>query len=158
MSDVPEANEIATRYHDLLAAWNVRDARTFAGHFSEDACLVGFDGSQMTGRAEVESTLRGIFSNHSTASYVAKIRRIRHLGPDVALLQAVVGMVPPGQSDLNPAVNAIQTLVARRTGTGWQIESFQNTPAAFHGRPELGQQLTDELRAVLQAERSNPHV
>jgi hypothetical protein len=26
---------------------------------------------------------------------------------------------------------------------------YQNTPAAFHGRPELARQLTDELRQVL---------
>jgi len=29
-----------------------------------------------------------------------------------AVLRAVVGMVPPGQSDLNPQLNALQTLVA----------------------------------------------
>jgi hypothetical protein len=32
---------------------------------------------------------------------------------------------------------------------GWQLASLQNTPAAFHGRPDLADQLTDELRAVL---------
>ena len=38
-------------------------------------------------------------------------REIRFLSADVALLRAVVGMVPPGQSDLRPELNAIQTLV-----------------------------------------------
>jgi hypothetical protein len=36
------------------------------------------------------------------------------LSPDVVLLRAVVGMIPPGQSDLNPDANAVQTLVAAR--------------------------------------------
>ena len=31
----------------------------------------------------------------------------------------------------------------------WRIILFQNTPAQFHGRPELAQQLTDELRELL---------
>jgi hypothetical protein len=39
-------------------------------------------------------------------------------------------------------------LVATRTGAGWRIVTFQNTPAAVHGRPELAQALTAELRAV----------
>jgi len=28
----------------------------------------------------------------------------------------------------------------------WRIKLFQNTPAQFHGRPELVEQMTDELR------------
>jgi uncharacterized protein (TIGR02246 family) len=70
----------------------------------------------------------------------------------VAILIAAVGMVPPGGSDINPAVNAIQVLVATKQDGAWRVESFQNTPAAFHGRPELVEQMTQELRAVLRGE------
>ena len=58
-------------------------------------------------------------------------------------------MVPPGQTDLNPAVNAIQTLVAAKRNNRWLIAMYQNTPAAFHGRPDIAQALTDELRQKL---------
>jgi hypothetical protein len=58
-------------------------------------------------------------------------------------------MVPPGASDIKPEVNSIQTMIATRNEGGWRIALFQNTPAAFHGRPELTQQLTDELRSQL---------
>ena len=34
-------------------------------------------------------------------------------------------------------------------GGTWKIALFQNTPAAYHMRPELGKQLTEELRAKL---------
>ena len=47
------------------------------------------------------------------------------------------------------AVNAIQILVAARRDGQWRIELFQNTPAAFHGRPEASEVLTAELRAAL---------
>jgi len=57
--------------------------------------------------------------------------------------------VPPGQTDLNPAVNAIQTLVTVRQDGQWRITLLQNTPAQFHGRPDLAQQLTDGLRRLL---------
>ena len=89
------------------------------------------------------------FASHPTATYVSKVREIRLLSGDVALLRAVVGMVPPGQADINPAVNAVQSLVAAKTDGGWRIASFQNTPAQFHGRPEMAQRLTEELRRLL---------
>jgi uncharacterized protein (TIGR02246 family) len=103
----------------------------------------------MTGRAEIASTLGQIFADHVTAPYVSKVRSVRLLSPQVAILRAIVGMVPPGQSDLNPALNAHQTLVAARDNGTWQVALLQTTPAQFHGRPALVQQMTEELRQVL---------
>jgi len=77
------------------------------------------------------------------------VREVRFLSTDIALLRAVVGMVPPGQNDINPAVNAIQSLVAVKDKDIWRITLFQNTPAQFHGRPELAEELTKELRQLL---------
>jgi hypothetical protein len=59
-------------------------------------------------------------------------------------------MVPPGGSDINPAVNAIQSLVATKPDGEWRIVLFHNTPAAFHGRPEANTALTAELRQLIQ--------
>ena len=95
-------------------------------------------------------TRHQIFAHHQTAPYVAKVRNVRFLTSNVAILRAVVGMVPPGQSDLNPAVNTIQTLVAAKYDGQWRIALFQNTPAQFHGRPELVQQLTKELQQLFE--------
>ena len=74
---------------------------------------------------------------------------MRFLSTDIALLRAVVGMVPPGQNDINPVVNAIQSLVAVKDKDIWRIALFQNTPAQFHGRPELAEELTKELWQLL---------
>ena len=142
---------VRTLYRQLLDGWNARDAPAMAARFAERGNVVGFDGSQMNGRTEIEATLAPIFRDHPTAAYVAVVREVRLLTPDVAILRAVVGMVPPGQADVNPAVNAVQTLVAARRDGQWQIELFQNTPAAFHGRPDLGEALTEELRQALPA-------
>jgi uncharacterized protein (TIGR02246 family) len=113
------------------------------------ASVIGFDGSQMSGATEVEKELERIFSHHPTAAYVTIEKELRFLSADVALLRTVAGMVPPGASDIKPEVNSIQTMIATRNEGGWRIALFQNTPAAFHGRPELTQQLTDELRSQL---------
>src|SRR5262249_21211624 len=101
------------------------------------------------GRATIATELRRIFADHQTAAYIAKVRSVRFLASDVALLRAVVGMIPPGQSDVNPAVNTIQTLLALRREGNWHIALLQHTPAQFHGRPELVEQLTEELRQLL---------
>jgi uncharacterized protein (TIGR02246 family) len=147
-----DEREIRSLYQGLLEQWNRRSAAGFAALFAEDGNIVGFDGSQADGRAEIESHLRPIFQDHPTASYVGIVREVRFVTPDVAVLRAVAGMVPPGQSDINPAVNAVQTLVAVRYDDHWRIAVYQNTPAAFHGRPELGARLTNELRQALRAE------
>jgi len=143
--------EVRSLYHAWLQRWNERNAVDMAGLFAEDGSLVGFDGSQVNGRADLEAHLRGIFADHPTSAYVGIVRSVRFLTPQVAVLCAVAGTVPPGGSDINPAVNAVQTLVAAQQQGRWRIAVFQNTPAAFHGRPEFGQQLTEELRQVLRA-------
>jgi uncharacterized protein (TIGR02246 family) len=138
--------EVRTLYHQLLDSWNKRNADAFAASFTEDGHVIGFDGSQMAGQAEIASTLRQIFADHLTGTYVNKVRDVRLLSPDVAILRAVVGLVPHAQSDIEPTLNAHQTLIATKHDDQWRITLFQNTPAQFHGRPELAQQLTDELR------------
>ncbi len=141
--------EVRDLYARWLKCWNERDAAGMAALLSPSASMVGFDGSQMNGPAEIVATLGHIFANHPTAAYVSIVREVRVLTPDVLLLCAVAGMVPPGRSDINPAVNAIQSLVAVRYDRALRMELFQNTPAAFHGRPELVDALSAELRAAM---------
>jgi uncharacterized protein (TIGR02246 family) len=149
--DSPSPDEIEVRelYRQMLDGWNKRSTGAFVAPIAEDGDLIGFDGSQLIGRAEIVSALQQIFADHPTAPYVSKIRSVRFLSPEVAVLRAVVGMVPPAQSDLDPKLNAIQTLIAAKRDGQWRIVLFQNTPAQFHGRPELVQQMTEELRQLL---------
>lgn len=141
-------DDIIATYTRLLEAWNRRDATGFAALFTTSGIAIGFDGSQMPGRSEIVSSLVGIFAHHRTSSYVARVRAIQPLGADVAILHAVVGMVPPGKSGIEPAVNAVHTMVIMRDGAAACIALLQSTPAAFHGRPQLGEQLTAELTEV----------
>lgn len=140
-------------YAQILSRWNERNAQALAALFTPRANMVGFDGSQVDGRNEIEAHLAQIFSHHPTAAYVGKVQEVRLLAREVVLVRAVAGMVPPGQSDLNPALNTVHTLVAARSGDAWRIELFQSTPAAFHGRPEATKALTQELRQELKQQR-----
>lgn len=141
----------ATRelYARLLEAWDKRNARDFALLFASDGNLVGFDGSQVNGQLEVGAHLSEIFTHHQTPRYVSIVREVRLLATDATLLRANTGLVPPGKDDIDPALNAVQSVVAVQKGGAWKIVLFQNTPAVFHERPDLAKKLTEELRARL---------
>ena len=147
--ETPVVTPVVSLYRRLLEAWNQRNADAFAALFTADGSSVGFDGSPLNGRDEIASAINAIFNDHPTATYVAKVREVRELAPGVALLRAAVGMVPPGKSELNPAVNAIQSLVVVGHGDDRRIALLHNTPAAFHGRPQLVAEFTRELTDVM---------
>ena len=113
---------VVALYRRLLEAWNQRDADAFASLFTADGSVVGFDGSQMNGAAQIAAELRAIFASHQTATYVAKVREVRTLDSHAMLLRAVVGMAPPGKKELNPAVNAIQSVVC------WNLPASPGSP------------------------------
>jgi uncharacterized protein (TIGR02246 family) len=143
------AQEVNALYESLIAAWNDRDAAGMARLYAPAGNQVGFDGSAMDSPAAIERGLDPIFRDHPTARFVTIVREIRELGPETMMLRAVAGMIPPGETAIKPDRNAVQTLVASRSGDGrWQIELFQNTPARYDGRPELAAALTRELQSV----------
>jgi uncharacterized protein (TIGR02246 family) len=146
---MPIEDKVRELYGRLIDGWNASDAVAMASPLAGDALVIGYDGSEMIGREQVENQLGQIFADHETATYVAKIRSIKPLGVDTTLLHAVVGMVPPGSDKLMSDRNAIQTVVAHRTDAGWSVALFQTTPAQFHGRPELTEALTAELTELL---------
>jgi uncharacterized protein (TIGR02246 family) len=135
-------------YEQLLLAWNRRDAAGMASQFAADGNLVGFDGSQVDSRTAIEQHLRPIFTDHPTAAFVARVREVRVLSADVALLRAVAGMIAPASGELNPAVNMVHTLIAVKEDGGWRAALLQSTPAAWHGRPDDSAALTEELRGL----------
>ncbi len=144
-------DELSSLHRQLLESWNRRDPGLFASWFTDDGSMVGFDGSGIDGRAQIEEHLADVFDGHETASYVAKVRDVRSLGSGVAMLRAVAGMVPPGTSDIEPAVNTIQSMVAVQQDGRWKVALYQNTPAAYHGRTDLSDALTAELREELRS-------
>jgi uncharacterized protein (TIGR02246 family) len=147
------ADAVHALYRAILEGWNAQDASAFAAPFAEDGEVIGFDGSQVAGRAQIKTEMAAIFADHATGRYVGITRNVRQLGADVALLHAVSGVVPAGAYAIQPELNAIQSLVAQRQAEGWRVIMYQNTPAAFHGRPELADALTDELTTELHGQQ-----
>jgi len=145
-------DEVRGLYRAMLAGWNRKSAADFAANFAEDGESIGFDGSLTGSRADIVADLQRIFADHPTGTYVGKVKAVRLVAPQTAILRAVAGVVPAGQSDLRPELNSIQTVVAVERGGQWRVAHFQNTPAQFHGRPELVDAMSDELREARHAE------
>jgi uncharacterized protein (TIGR02246 family) len=83
-------------------------------------------------------------------SWVGKIRDVRFLSPNVAIMHAVGGTIMAGQSDIEPERNSIHTLVVmKESDDKWRIAAFQNTRAQYIGRPEMSHKLTEEFRKDL---------
>lgn len=143
-----EQEEVRALYQRVLGRWNHRDAAGMSALFAEDGGMIGFDGATVNGRVEIEAHLAPIFASHPTPPFVWKVREVRRIGESAALLRAVVGMVPPRRDDVEPSLNAVQSLVAVQCDGRWRVALFQNTPAAFHGRPQEVEALTAELNAV----------
>jgi uncharacterized protein (TIGR02246 family) len=112
--------------------------------------LVGFDGTHIKGRQEIASFHQHLFDMFLKGSrLVGKVRNVRFLASDVAVMHAVGGTVMAGKIDLDPERNSVQTLVAVKRDGKWNLTAFQNTRATYVGRPEESQKLTEELQALL---------
>ena len=144
MSDTAELRALYLR---LLKGWNSREAHVMAECFSNQGVMIGFDGSLAEGNAAVEEHLTPIFADHPTGQFVAIIRSMRMLGSGGILL-ADVGMIPPDATEINPAANARQTIVAGNGNGLWRVELFQTTPASLHWDEESRTSLSAELNAV----------
>lgn len=140
-------------YANLMQAWNNRDAKAFEELFVLDGDLVGFDGTQMHGQGSIGEHLRQIFGDHPTPKYIYRITGVTQASTSVAIVRAIAGMIPPGATDIDPKLNAVHRLTAvHRGGTergGYKIALFHCTPAQFHRRPELVEQMTTDLRSVM---------
>ena len=144
-------NDVRTLYDQLIGAWNDHDGEAMAEPFAEDGVIIGFDGSISSGRETIGAEMSTIFADHETARYAVKVQSVRPLGPQAMILRAIAGLVPPGQTSINSETNSHQTLIAEKQQGQWRIVLFQNTAAQFHGRPQLVEDMTQELQAVADA-------
>ena len=149
-SATDDEGAIRSLYQQLMDGWNAASGDAFAAPFEEDGDLVGFDGTHIKGRQEIASFHQHLFDMFLKGSrLVGKVRSVRFLTSNVAVMHAVGGTVMAGESDLERERNSVQTLVAVKRNWKWSLAAFQNTRAIYMGRPEESQKLTEELRALL---------
>jgi uncharacterized protein (TIGR02246 family) len=135
----------------MIDGWNKGSGDAFAAPFAEDGDLVGFDGMHLKGRQEIASFHQQLFDTFVKGSHlIGKIRSVRFLTPDVAIMHVVGGTIMAGQTDIEPERNSIHSLVVMKgSDDKWRLAAFQNTRAQYIGRPDMSQALTEELRKEL---------
>jgi uncharacterized protein (TIGR02246 family) len=124
------ADEAAVRdlYRELMDGWNRGSGDAFAAAFTDDGDLVAFDGTHFKGREEIAPFHQELFDKWLKGSrLVGKVKDVRFLSPEVALMHAVGSTVMRGKSEPSPERDSIQTLVAVRQGEEWRLAAFQNT-------------------------------
>ena len=113
----------------LEAAWNASDSVTWASFFADDVDFIHILGVHYTGRAAVETGHRMIWDTIYKGSIVKYVvEKIRPIGPDVAVV-FVVGEMTFFDKGVERHIKARPTMTVHRTGEGWQIAVFQNTPS-----------------------------
>ena len=122
-------------YDQLMDGWNRGSAEAFAAPFCEDGDLIGFDGTHLKGRAEIVAFHQPLFDKWLKGTrLVGRVKAVRFLHDDVALMHAVGGTVMRGKSKPAPSRDSVQTLVAVRRDGDWGLAAFQNTRVRPMGR------------------------
>lgn len=145
---------ISALYFQMIDGWNRGSGSIFAAPFAEDGDLLDFDGTHLKGLQNIASVHQQPFDTFLKGSrLVGKIRNIRFLTPDVAIMHAVGGTIMDGQTNIEPERNSIHTIVVKKVDPNnghWLITAFQNTRVQYFGRPQETQRLTEELRHELE--------
>ncbi|GAA0236662.1 SgcJ/EcaC family oxidoreductase [Haladaptatus pallidirubidus] len=124
------ADEAAVRklYQKLMDGWNQGSGAAFASVFAEDGDLIGFDGTHLHGREEIDSFHQELFDRWLKGTrLVGQVEDVAFAAPDVAVLHAVGGTIPSGKSTPVSERDSIQTLVATKRDGDWHFTAFQNT-------------------------------
>jgi uncharacterized protein (TIGR02246 family) len=141
---------ISMLYFQMINGWNKGSGSIFASPFAEDGDLVGFDGTHLKGRQNIGHFHQQLFNTILKGSrLVGKIKDVRFLTKDVAIMHAVGGTIMDRQMGIEPERNSIHTVVVNRdypNADQWFITAFQNTRVQYIGRPQEIQTLTEELR------------
>ena len=157
-SSKSDDEEIRSLYQQMIDGWNKSNGNDFAAPFDENCDFIAFDGTHFKRRQEIATFHQWLFDGFLRGSrLVGKIRSVRFLTPDVAIIHGVGGTVLAGKTDIEPERNSVHTLVAikkqqkeKDTGeTEWRLIAFQNSRAQYIGRPEQSDALTEELRQLL---------
>src|SRR5919109_888853 len=105
-SSADDEATIRSLYFQMIDGWNKGSGDAFAAPFAEDSDLVGFDGTHLKGSQEIALFHQLLLDTFVKGSrLVGKVRNVRFLTPDVAIMHVVGGTIMAGQSDVDPERN-----------------------------------------------------
>jgi uncharacterized protein (TIGR02246 family) len=141
LDDAPATDEaaITALYQRALDGWNEGSGAAFAAAWADDGQLIGFDGTQLKGRAEIAAFHEPLFTTYLKGTrLVGSVRDVEFPAPDVAVFHADGRTIMAGASEPTPERDSIQTMVAVRRAGAWELLAFQNTRVRPMGRDAAG--------------------
>lgn len=129
----------------MISAWNAGDGEALASVFSDTADFIAFEGTRLTGRAEIAAFHQDIFATVVRGSKLdGEVEFVRLLSPELAVMHARARTTLPGASMPSPSRESMQLFVVAKSGDRWQVEALMNAR-----RLSPAQQLqSDELYAL----------
>lgn len=135
----------------LESYWRAGDADAYAALHAPDATYVAFDGTVMTGRAEIAAGHRPLFGGIMRGSRLAVVdRTVRFPDPVTAIVTQRAGIIMRWQKTrTTPSRKRLSTntTVLRHDGDRWSVAAFQNTRYHPFARTFLGRLVTRERSA-----------
>jgi uncharacterized protein (TIGR02246 family) len=115
----------------FLESWNRHDAHEFSLVFSTDADLTDWRGEHVHGRAAVEAKMRPSFAGpiFKDSTYSGRIRMVRYLRPDIAIVDVDWDMTGARSADGSPRPTRkglLDWVCVKQEGR-WRIVAFHNT-------------------------------
>jgi uncharacterized protein (TIGR02246 family) len=99
---------IRANVQSYLAAFNKRDAKALAAHWSPEAVYISrSSGEEIVGREALEKEFTAQFAEEKPAKLEVKVESIRFVSPNVAVEQGTARVIRPGQSPSDMTYSAV---------------------------------------------------
>jgi uncharacterized protein (TIGR02246 family) len=122
-----ESDVIIAVMEAFAESWNKGDAKTAASFFTEDGLRVGAFGDMQKGRTEIEAAYDRLLHQTMPGAIVEQEPgTVRMLTPDLAIWQARIVIIPPG--DASPMKGHVVQIM-KKVDDRWLI--FESHPKFF---------------------------
>ena len=119
---------IAALTQKVVTSWAYHDAEAFASVFAEDGTMI-LSGVYCEGRDAVREHMAKAFEGPYKGTQVTgKPISIRALGPDVAILLSLGGVLAAGETEVTEGSAIRASWLAVRQDGQWLLAAYQNTP------------------------------
>ncbi|MEV0242735.1 SgcJ/EcaC family oxidoreductase [Streptomyces sp. NPDC050674] len=120
-----DARQIRALWAEMARGWAAGDAALFAANFTQDCDFTTVRGDKPPGRAGIEAGHDALFKGPYAGTVLdARVVAIRHLGPDLATVEAESTVSTP---DGEPLTTTHALAVVERTAEHpWLIRAFHN--------------------------------
>jgi uncharacterized protein (TIGR02246 family) len=114
-------------HQQMTNAWNKGSGEAFAAPFTEDADFIAFEGTHLKGRREIVSFHQQLFDTSVKGSRLeGEVKFVRFLNPQLAVMNGIVRVTLPGQTESSPSRDSMQLFVVTKRDGQWCVEALLN--------------------------------